>query len=81
MRNEFVDYVTQTKNANLLNYRFSTLEKFQGPQHLLQRSGICNAKQKFFIFHYATEKVCHDAIRALGRNKPIGPSNSPLWAI
>ena len=42
---------------------------------------ICNPKQKYFSFHYVTEIDCHDAIRALGRNKPIGPSNIPAWAI
>ena len=82
LRNVFGDYVTQTKKiANLLNYRFSTLEKFQGPQHPLQNSETGNPKQKTFSFHYVTEKDCHDAIRALGRNKPIGPSNIPAWAI
>ena len=64
-----------------MNYRFSTLGKFQGPQHPLQTSGTGNPKQKTFSFHYVTEKDCHDAIRALGRNKPIGPSNIPAWAI
>ena len=64
-----------------MNYRFSTLGKFQGPQHPLQTSGTGNPKQKTFSFHYVTEKDCHDVIRALGRNKPIGPSNIPAWAI
>ena len=64
-----------------MNYRFSTLGKFQGPQHPLQTSGTGNPKQKTFSFHYVTEKECHDAIRELGRNKPIGPSNIPAWAI
>ena len=64
-----------------MNYRFSTLGKFQGPQHPLQTSGTGNPKQKTFSFHYVTEKDCHDAIRALGRKKPIGLSNIPAWAI
>ena len=81
MRNVFADYVTQTKKANLLNYRFSTLGRFQGPQHPLQTSGICNPKQKTSSFHYVTEKDRHDAIRALGRNKPIRPSKIPARAI
>ena len=47
LRNVFGDYVTQTKKiAKLLNYRFSTLGKFQGPQHPLQTSGTGNPKQK-----------------------------------
>ena len=64
----------------MLNYRFSTLGKFQGPQHPLQTYGTGNPKQKTLSFHYVTEKDCHDAIRALGR-KPIGPSKIPAWAI
>ena len=64
-----------------MNYPFSTLGKFQGPHHPLQMFEICNPKQKTLSFHYATEKGCHDAIRALGRNKPIGPTNIPAWAI
>ena len=35
---------------------------------------------KKLSFHYVKEKDCHDAIRALGRNKPIGPSNIPAYA-
>ena len=69
------------KIANLLNYRFSTLGKFRGPQFLLQISNACNSKPKNFWFHFATDKDCHDAIKALGRNKPIGPSHIPAWAI
>ena len=82
LRNVIDDYVTQTKKiAKLLNYRFSKLGKIQGPQHPLQISWICNPKQKFFSFHYATEKDCHDAVRAPGRNKLIGLSKIPAWAI
>ena len=64
-----------------MNYRFSTLGKFQGPQHPLQTSGTGNHEQKTFSFHYVTGKDCHDAIRALVGNKSIGPSNIPAWAI
>ena len=82
MRNVFGDCVTQTRKiANLFNYRFSTHGKFQGSQHPLQISGICNPKQKTINFPYVTEGDCHDAIRALGRKKPIGPSKNPARAI
>ena len=57
LRNVFGDYETQTKKANLLNYRFSTFGKLQGPQPPLQISGICNPKQKTFSLHYVTEKT------------------------
>ena len=81
LRNLFGDYVTQTKKiANRLNYRFSTHGNFHDPQYLLQISGICNPKQKVFSSYYVTEKDFHDAIRALGKNKPIRPSNLPAWA-
>ena len=39
------------------------------------------SQTKILSFHIVTEKDCHEAIRVLGRNKPMGPSNIPTWAI
>ena len=54
--------IANKKIAGLINYRFSTVGKFQGPQFPQQMSNGSNSKPKNSRFEFATVKDCHDAI-------------------
>ena len=80
LKNVFNDYVTDPKKiSNLLNYRFSILGKFSGSEKTLPKQK--RYTWKTFSFGFVTEKECFDAIKSLGKNKPLGPSLIPAWVL
>ena len=79
--NSFGDKITKPMEvANLLNYRFSTLEEFIGFQ---QTNNIPpkTALRKCFNFRYITTKETNVLTDSLNTSKPVGPSKIPAWAI
>ena len=79
--NSFGDKITKPmENANLLNYRFSTLGEFIGLQ---QTNNIPpkTAPRNCFKFRYITTKETNVLIDSLNTSKPVGPSKIPAWAI
>ena len=81
LKNCFEDVITDSKKiANLLNYKFSKLGEF-----LLNKPTI---KQNFqqinpnlFSFRFFTTFECRKALNNLNKNKPLGPSTIPAWAL
>ena len=79
--NSFGNKITNPmENANLLNYRFSTLGEFIGLQ---QTNNIPPkpALRKCFKFRYITTKETNVLIDSLNTRKPVGLSKLPAWAI
>ena len=63
------------ENANLLNYRISTLGEFIGLQ---QTNNIPpkSSTRKCFKFRYITTKETNVLIGSLNTSKPVGPSKN-----
>ena len=78
--NSFDNKITKPMEfANLLNYRFSTLEDFFG----LQQTNNIPPKsppRKCSKFRYITTKETNVLIDSLHSSKPVGPSKIPAWA-
>ena len=85
LRNSFGNVITQSKNiANHLNYIFSTLGDFRSTKtYSPPEEDISNRPEtkNNFEFSPITEKELFDVLKSLKRNKPLGPSKIPAWAI
>ena len=82
LRNSLGDLVTdQTKIANLLNYRFSKLGDYLGKQKPYTENSHDSKTSAPFTFHPISLYECKRHLKSLNKNKPIGPSNIPAWAL
>ena len=84
LKNSFGDTVTDQKRiANLLNYRFSKLEEYLGQtrQCMNNTSKEIKNNNKKFSLQPISLFDCKKHLKRLNKNKPLGPSNIPAWAL
>ena len=84
LKNSFGDTVTDQKRiANLLNYRFSKLGEYLGQtrQYINNTSKEIKNNNKKFSIQPISLFECKKHLKRLNKNKPLGPSNIPAWAL
>ena len=84
LKNSFGDTVTDQKRiANLLNYRFSKLGEYLGQtrQYMNNTSKEIKNNNKKISHQPISLFECKKHLKRLNKNKPLGPSNIPAWAL
>ena len=84
LKNSFGDIVTDQKRiANLLNYRFSKLGEYfgQARQYMNTTSKEIKNNNRKFSLQPISIFQCKKHLKRLNKNKPLGPSDIPAWAL
>ena len=84
LKNSFGDIVTDQKRiANLLNYRFSKLGEYfgQARQYMNTTSEEIQNNNRKFSLQPISIFECNKHLKRLNKNKPLGPSDIPAWAL
>ena len=80
LRNSFGDIITEQKDiANLFNYKFTRLGDFMGKT--VEYTVHNDIKTTKFSFQPKSFYQCKSHVKNLYINKPLGPSNIPVWAL
>ena len=84
LKNSFGDIVTDQKRiANLLNYRFSKLGEYfgQARQYMSTTSKEIQNNNRKISLQPISIIECKKHLKRLNKNKPLGPSDIPAWAL
>ena len=84
MKNSFGDVETDKKRiCNLLNYKFSKLGDYLGKTSENYTADIEPLMKDNIVFKFQPISIftCKKFIKQLNINKPLGPSNTPAWAL